>query len=245
MDTGQYIHALTFYFMAAVILSSGVVVARARNLVYSAIGLLFTFFGIAGVYVFAHADFVAGVQIVVYVGGNLVLVMFGIMLTSRRGGVNVPNEVTGSWAARLIPVGVTLLLLVVVFSVNWQERFTSQTQNVNLWSSHDADAPPAVLKEMSKQAQGTSDEERVTEQTEGSENPGDAGSDESSADVASWGTIDMIGGSMMNKYLLAFEEISMLLLVALLGAVYLARRPSRQELEEAREALRELEEEAG
>jgi len=51
---------MTFYFMAAIILYSGVVVAWARNLIYSAIGLLFTFVGIAGVYVFAHADFVVG-----------------------------------------------------------------------------------------------------------------------------------------------------------------------------------------
>ncbi len=232
--------------MAAVVLSSGVVVARARNLIYSAIGLLFTFFGIAGIFVFAHADFVAGVQVVVYVGGILVLVLFGIMLTRRKGGVKVPNDITGGWGERVIPALVTLLLLTVVLSVDWQSRFTDQTQNHNLWSRYDADAPASIKKRRKAER---SNEQAGVEARPANSGEGEQGASGSSAGekdgARSWGTIDMIGDSMMNKYLVAFEEVSVLLLVALLGAVYLARRPSEEELEEARQAMSEMEEDHG
>lgn len=234
--------------MAAVVLSSGVVVARAQNLIYSAIGLLFTFFGIAGIFVFAHADFVAGIQVVVYVGGILVLVLFGIMLTRRKGGVKVPNEITGSWAERLVPALVTILLLTVVLSVDWQGRFSDQTQNPNLWSSYDADAPASIQErrksERSARKKKSNAEDEANAAREDQSASGNSSSEEQDT-PRSWGTIDSIGGVMMNKYLVAFEEISVLLLVALLGAVYLARRPSEEDLEEARQAMREMEEDHG
>ena len=74
---------LVFWFVAAVtIISAGFVVLN-NQLIYSAVALLFTLFGVAGIYVFLWADFIAGIQILVYVGGILVLVIFGIMLTNK------------------------------------------------------------------------------------------------------------------------------------------------------------------
>lgn len=60
---------------------SALIVAINPNILYSAVFLLFSFLGIAVMYLFAGADFLAGVQVVVYVGGVTILILFAIMLT--------------------------------------------------------------------------------------------------------------------------------------------------------------------
>src|SRR3990172_7009771 len=72
-----------FYFFAAITIASAAVVVFSRNIIYSAFALLFTFFGVAGIYVLLGADFIAVTQLLVYVGGILVLLVFGVMLTNR------------------------------------------------------------------------------------------------------------------------------------------------------------------
>jgi NADH-quinone oxidoreductase subunit J len=74
---------LIFYVLAAITVISGVVVAVARNIAYAAFALMFTFFGISGLYVMLGADFVGVSQLLIYVGGILVLFLFGMMLTSN------------------------------------------------------------------------------------------------------------------------------------------------------------------
>ena len=66
-------------------------VVLSKKLVYSAYALLFTLFGVTGLYVFLWADFLAVVQVVVYIGGILVLIIFGIMLTNKITSVNISN----------------------------------------------------------------------------------------------------------------------------------------------------------
>ncbi len=72
-----------FWFFAGVTLGSAAVVVFSRNIIYSAFSLLFTFFGVAGIYVLLSADFIAVTQLLVYVGGILVLLVFGVMLTNK------------------------------------------------------------------------------------------------------------------------------------------------------------------
>ena len=60
--------------------------AFSRNIIYSAWSLLFAFMGVAGLYVFLGADYPAMAQVLIYVGGILVLILFAIMLTKRIGG---------------------------------------------------------------------------------------------------------------------------------------------------------------
>ncbi len=74
---------IIFYILAAVTLASGVVVAVARDIAYAAFALMFTFFGVSGLYVMLGADFVGVSQLLIYVGGILVLFLFGMMLTSN------------------------------------------------------------------------------------------------------------------------------------------------------------------
>ena len=78
-----------FWFIAAFTVISAVFVVLNNQLIYSAVALLFTLFGVAGLYVFLWADFIAGVQLLVYIGGILVLIIFGIMLTNRISSVRL------------------------------------------------------------------------------------------------------------------------------------------------------------
>ena len=80
-----------FWFIAALTIMSAAFVVINNQLIYSAVALLFTLFGVAGLYVFLWADFIAGIQILVYVGGILVLVIFGIMLTNKIRSVRISH----------------------------------------------------------------------------------------------------------------------------------------------------------
>jgi len=78
-----------FYSFAAVTLVSAGVVVFSRNIIYSAFSLLFTFFGVAGLYVLLNADFLAVTQLLIYVGGILILLLFGVMLTNKVVSVDI------------------------------------------------------------------------------------------------------------------------------------------------------------
>ena len=70
------VYDIIFYLFAAITVLSAFFVVTNRNIVYSAFFLLFTFVGVAGIYVLLGADFVAIVQLIVYVGGILILTAF-------------------------------------------------------------------------------------------------------------------------------------------------------------------------
>ena len=90
-DGGRHRRLLVF---AVVTVGSAAVVVLARSLIYSAFALLFTFFGVAGLYVLLGADFLAATQLLVYVGGILVLLLFGVMLTHKLYDLDLRSEVT-------------------------------------------------------------------------------------------------------------------------------------------------------
>src|SRR3974377_1318354 len=83
---------VVFYLFAAMTVSSAAIVVFARSLIYSAFGLLFTFLGVAALYVYLGADFLAASQMVIYVGGILVLLLFGVMLTHKLYDLNLKSE---------------------------------------------------------------------------------------------------------------------------------------------------------
>jgi NAD(P)H-quinone oxidoreductase subunit 6 len=108
-----------FWFLAVLTVGGAAGVALSRNIVYSALGLLAALLGVAGLYVFLSADFVAVAQVLIYIGGVLVLILFAVMLTNRIGEVNISNASMG-WASGGILAAVMLgLLLVVAFEVPW------------------------------------------------------------------------------------------------------------------------------
>lgn len=87
--------ALLFYALAAVCLGSAAVVVLARSLIHSAFALLFTFVGVAGLYFLLGADFLGAAQLLIYVGGILVLLLFGVMLTHKIYDLDLRTERRG------------------------------------------------------------------------------------------------------------------------------------------------------
>jgi NADH-quinone oxidoreductase subunit J len=75
--------AVIFVLLAVITLGAAVMVVTSRNLLHSALWLIVSFFGIAGVFILLHAEFLAVVQVLVYVGAISMLIIFAIMLTRR------------------------------------------------------------------------------------------------------------------------------------------------------------------
>jgi NADH-quinone oxidoreductase subunit J len=114
--------AIVYYFFAALIVISALVVVLSKNIMYSAFALLFTLFGIAGFYVLLNADFLAVTQIMIYIGGILVLIIFGVMLTTKITGVDIKTGTMGKvqlTIAGLVTAILAIALIVIFNSTKW------------------------------------------------------------------------------------------------------------------------------
>jgi NADH-quinone oxidoreductase subunit J len=111
--------AAVFYLFAIVTLGSAAVVVLARSLIYSAFALLFTFFGVAGLYLLLGADFLAATQLLVYIGGILVLLLFGVMLTHKIYDLDLRSEATQFAPGAIIAAGVFFFLAVGAYKTQW------------------------------------------------------------------------------------------------------------------------------
>ena len=108
-----------FWFVAALTIMSAAFVVLNNQLIYSAVALLFTLFGIAGLYVFLWADFIAGIQILVYVGGILVLVIFGIMLTNKIRSVRISHKSIQQGVGGVIAFWFFIFLFIALSKAPW------------------------------------------------------------------------------------------------------------------------------
>jgi NADH-quinone oxidoreductase subunit J len=118
MDT-NLVAQIIFYFFSALTIVSAAIVVFARNLIRSAFALLFTFFGVAALYVFAGADFLAAVQMVIYVGGILVLLLFGVMLTHTLYDLNLKAEIFQFWPAIAAVLALFAVLTTFMLRARW------------------------------------------------------------------------------------------------------------------------------
>jgi len=160
------IYDLIFYLFAAITILSAFFVVTTKNIVHSAFYLLFTFFGVAGIYVLLGADFVAIVQLIVYVGGILILMLFGVMLTNKITSVEIKS---GAWQILPAAIGVGLfagILAAALINTSWK-TFPVKA------------ALPTTFS---------------------------------------------LGMLLMNEYIIVFELLGILLLIALIGAATLARK---------------------
>jgi NAD(P)H-quinone oxidoreductase subunit 6 len=112
--------AALFYVLSAITLAGAALVAFFRNIVYSALGLLAALLGAGALYVLLSADFVAVAQLLVYVGGVMVLVLFAVMLTNRITEVNVSNVSIGLFGGVLLFVAMVPVLLAVALLTPWR-----------------------------------------------------------------------------------------------------------------------------
>jgi NADH:ubiquinone oxidoreductase subunit 6 (subunit J) len=183
---------------------SAVLVAVTQNIVRSAVWLLFTLGGTACLFFLLGADFVGATQLLVYVGGILILVVFGVMLTAQGPFISIKTG-AGEWA---IGVFVALLLLGLigasVYMTDWDfgpphsSSNSSEQQLAKIAAARSSnDLGLAFLGIDSASPPGKLSVERSKERTRVS-------------------------------YLLPFEIVSIHLLVVLIGAAYLARAKRRR-----------------
>ncbi len=87
---------MVFYLFAFLIVISALAVVTLRNIFHCALFLILCLFSVAGVYVLLHAEFLAAVQVLLYVGAVAILMIFAIMLTSKLAGreIQMTNEQT-------------------------------------------------------------------------------------------------------------------------------------------------------
>ena len=157
---------IIFYIFAIITVVSAGVVVFSRNIIYSAFSLLFTFSGVAGIYVLLNADFIAVTQLLIYVGGILILLIFGVMLTTNMINVDLNTKPLKSLPAVIVVAIVAALLVSTMVSTNWKKIQPEYADS----------------------------------------------------------TVNKIGELLLTQYLLPFEIASIVLLVAIVGAAFLARR---------------------
>ncbi len=160
-----------FYLVALVAIGSGWIVVLSKNPVNSALGLVNTFFCLAIFYVMLYAPFMAAVQILVYAGAIMVLILFVIML------LNLGTEARKRYTHGVVWSAVASLLVLI---------------NVVVFV---------------KRGQVTGVEGDATKTA-----------------IMNFGHTELIGQTMFTKFLLPFELASILLLVAIVGAIILAKK---------------------
>ena len=119
--------AIIFYLISAFILGAGLLAMTTRKIFRSAIWLLFSLIGIAALYFWLQVEFIAAVQIVVYVGGIVVLIIFSIFLTQQSGKEmprQSPKRVVASTLAVLFGFGLTFLQI-------WKYGFQPTSKDFN------------------------------------------------------------------------------------------------------------------
>ncbi|MBI4862161.1 MAG: NADH-quinone oxidoreductase subunit J [Candidatus Riflebacteria bacterium] len=110
---------LIFWILALVTCGSAVVVALSPKLIHSVFALFFALLGVAGLYAALGADFLAAAQVIVYIGGILVLLIFGVMLTNRIGQSHLPNELTHGVSGSILAA--LVLVAVLRFAGAWRD----------------------------------------------------------------------------------------------------------------------------
>jgi len=163
----NFLPSLLFYILAFIVIVSAAYTAFSSRLVHAAFSLLFTFFGLACLYVLLGADFVGLSQVIIYVGGILALLLFGVMLTGRESAEAPSQTLQLKWGAAFLVV-LAIALIPLAITTPWLVMKNPETKT-----------------------------------------------------LAS--TISPVGELLMTKYLLPFEAASLLLLIALIGAVMIAR----------------------
>lgn len=188
-----------FIAFALLAVASAFVAATAPRIVHAAFGLLGTFAGVAGLYALLGADFVALAQVIVYVGGILVLLVFGVLLTGRvQQSLGLDKEPRKLWP---VLVGGVLLfgLLVAIYGTEWKsEAPEGEPAPTTARIGHAFLNVPVETPDPN--AEGLTVEERIARD-----------------EVRK-------AAEQEARFLVPFELASVLLLAALIGAAYLARR---------------------
>ena len=110
---------MIFGILSLLLILSCIGVCVSRNLVHSAVYLFFSLFLIAGLYILLYADFIAAVQVIVYVGGILVLIIFGVMLTNKIDKPVIESDSSNKIIGALISGFIFSILSIIVIQTKW------------------------------------------------------------------------------------------------------------------------------
>jgi len=113
-DTGTVV---AFWILAAITVGAAIGVASVRNLIHSVGLLIVTFAGLAGLYITLSADFIAVVQVLIYIGAIVILIIFAIVLTPRAGRLN--QEGLMLLPALVLAALVAGTMIFVALDTNW------------------------------------------------------------------------------------------------------------------------------
>ena len=103
---------LAFWIISGITVLGALLAVTLRNLVHCVLSLILFFLGIAAHYFLLRADFIGAIQILIYIGAVVVLILFAIMLTRNVTGTEGPREVLGvKWWAGSILAGVMAAML--------------------------------------------------------------------------------------------------------------------------------------
>lgn len=115
--------AILFYLFSILTIGSASIMVFSKNIVHSAFALMFTLIGVAAIYVLLYADFLAATQLLVYVGGILILILFGVMLTSQESAkLNFKTVTVNVVPASILSVTALVLLIYAFTSTQWSPR---------------------------------------------------------------------------------------------------------------------------
>jgi len=132
MGAAEILLNVIFYVLAASAVAGAVAVATSRNIVRSAFSLLVVLFSVAALFAVMKADFLAAAQVLIYVGGILVLIIFAVMLTHRITDVKLSNDSTPGPAAFCACLCLLFSLVVVIlFTAKWRRDSDVATSNAD------------------------------------------------------------------------------------------------------------------
>ena len=104
---------LSFLALVCLTCGSALLMLWTKNILHAALAMFMTMLGLAGLYVLAYADVMAVSHLMIYVGGVLILILFGIMLTNQKGrGEQEKNDLVTEESSRAWPVIIGLLIFI-------------------------------------------------------------------------------------------------------------------------------------
>ena len=122
------IEEIIFYFFGGLIVVSAIAMALVKNIVHAALAFLIVLLGVAILFIYSQAEFVAVSQIMIYVGGVLVLMIFGVMLTANYTGIKERNNIYNSILVGLFCMIIFLGLLYTFNETDLEIAIYNQTK---------------------------------------------------------------------------------------------------------------------
>lgn len=214
-------HTVIFYVIALCACGFAVIVAMTNNIVRMAFALIVCLAATSGLLFLAGAYFVGAMQLMIYVGGTVVLLIFGVMLTAQKAFITMRTQ-AGDWILGLMVGGALLAILVqLVFLI-------PQWQSSDYQSAADAQLLAFAEELKSQQARGEEITSQQRRQLELMAAKASEGMPQRTGEIG----LALVGvradkieseEAGLAGYLLPFEIVSVHLLVVLVGAAYLAR----------------------